>query len=74
MGGKSGKVRKPATKKATEKARPTAPCHFCGENVDADDYLCRGCGKVICDECDKLSINGPFGPHEPERHREGLDA
>ncbi len=29
----------------------TAACYFCNQEVDVDEYLCHGCGEVICDDC-----------------------
>jgi len=40
-------------------------CYLCRSTCTADDH-CAGCGKTICDRCDKAQ---PIGKHEPEAHR-----
>jgi hypothetical protein len=42
-------------------------CFNCGIAVTAD-YLCSGCGKYVCDDCDEnLTL---MGPHLADEHLE----
>ncbi len=46
----------------------TAACYFCGQKFDVDEYLCHGCGEVICEDCTHPECD-PWGEHHPEDHR-----
>jgi hypothetical protein len=50
----------------------TAPCYFCGQQVDVNEYKCYGCDDIICDDCADPECD-PRGDHHPEDHRTDAD-
>ena len=52
-------------------------CERCGKEIPADvadDCLCYGCKKYICEECDNLREDCVMGQHEFSDHKfEGDD-
>lgn len=47
----------------------TEPCYLCGNDCDYEECYCGGCSTCICPSCE-VGL-APFGPHEPEAHRDG---
>ena len=49
-------------------------CYLCKSTIppsEADDYLCRGCGQLICEDC---MVNIALdGKHDPKDHLEEED-
>lgn len=45
----------------------TGPCYFCGQSFDRNEYLCHGCGEIICEDCADPEAD-PWGEHHPEDH------
>lgn len=50
-----------------------APCEKCRQLVNKKDFLCHGCGKVICDSCDTNALNVPWGGHSFDAHTTGME-
>lgn len=46
-----------------------AACWSCESLVNRGDNLCRGCGRVLCEDCNKNSGLG-VRRHAPEDHLE----
>lgn len=52
-------------------ATVTTKCFFCEkvlQGEEANESLCYGCNKYVCEECD-VNMDMPFGGHEVEVHR-----
>lgn len=46
-----------------------AKCFFCDSPCNEEDHYCYGCCEFICNKCDEVGVEVPFGSHFVEEHR-----